>query len=99
MRTPQDVIDEAMPQMDLLMKQFELKVNPIKTGREHRKIYWKDVLEQEKLKMRESQQEKYEEGKDNEEMKQEVLPFEQEIPKQISYVNPIQDFNLIFENG
>jgi ATP-dependent DNA helicase 2 subunit 2 len=86
------MFEEAEPVIEEFNKQFELEV--VETKQERKRIYWKDVIEQEQRKMEmqnaENQAERLKMDKDKKDENDKV--------KEISSVNPIADFNRMLSD-
>lgn len=88
----QGMFEEAEPVIEEFNKQFELEV--VETKQERKRIYWKDVIEQEQRKMElqnaENQAERLKMDKDKKDENDKI--------KEISSVNPIADFNRMLSD-
>lgn len=85
-----------MPEVSAFEEAFELRYNNEEENRVKKRIYWKDIIKREEQKAKEEEkqiEEEAEAARNKLEQKGDGFEFKDEDVKEISSVNPVQDFN------
>ena len=101
MRPDKELFEEANEEVSAFEEAFELKYNNEDENKKKKRIYWRDLIKREEQKNAEEAKQ-FEEEQHAARMKLEAkgngFEFKDEEVKEISSVNPIEDFNKMIND-